>query len=144
MDGLWANGSKAPGKLIAVRPSCRSAHHSSCPPMCPNRARLTPFSFRPSQAIDTGTSLIYVPPALASAFYGLIPGSKHASQYGPGPLSLPTARLPAKGGCTKPVAHQKGPPLVFCFLNRFLDRALFLRQERRALVRRISLRDQRE
>jgi hypothetical protein len=28
--------------------------------------------------------LIYVPAALASAFYSLIPGSKRASQYGPG------------------------------------------------------------
>jgi hypothetical protein len=45
------------------------------------------FSFRSSQAIDTGTSLIYVPSALASAFYGLIPGSKRASQYGSGELS---------------------------------------------------------
>jgi hypothetical protein len=37
-----------------------------------------------SQAIDTGTSLIYVPPTIASAFYSLIPGSKRASQYGSG------------------------------------------------------------
>lgn len=40
-------------------------------------------------AIDTGTSLIYVPAALATAFYALIPGSKRASQYGPGFWSVP-------------------------------------------------------
>jgi len=40
-------------------------------------------------AIDTGTSLIYVPAALAAAFYALIPGSKRASQYGPGFWSVP-------------------------------------------------------
>jgi len=40
-------------------------------------------------AIDTGTSLIYVPDALASTFYGLIPGSKPASQYGPGFWTVP-------------------------------------------------------
>ncbi|KAI9442641.1 hypothetical protein H4582DRAFT_1300587 [Lactarius indigo] len=57
MDGLWANGARAPAKLTA--------------------------------AIDTGTSLIYVPSALAAAFYALIPGSKRASQYGPGFWSVP-------------------------------------------------------
>ncbi|KAH9985819.1 acid protease [Russula compacta] len=57
MDGLWANGVKAPAKLTA--------------------------------AIDTGTSLIYVPHALASAFYDLIPGSKRASQYGSGFWTVP-------------------------------------------------------
>ncbi|KAI0288149.1 aspartic peptidase domain-containing protein [Russula brevipes] len=57
MDGLWANGVRAPAKLTA--------------------------------AIDTGTSLIYVPPALASAFYGLIPGSKRARQYGSGFWTVP-------------------------------------------------------
>jgi len=40
-------------------------------------------------AIDTGTSLIYVPPTLASAFYSLIPGSKRASQYGSGFWTVP-------------------------------------------------------
>ncbi|KAH9062437.1 aspartic peptidase domain-containing protein [Lactarius vividus] len=40
-------------------------------------------------AIDTGTSLIYVPSALAAAFYALIPGSKRANQYGPGFWSVP-------------------------------------------------------
>jgi len=40
-------------------------------------------------AIDTGTSLIYVPHALASSFYGLIPGSKPASQYGSGFWTVP-------------------------------------------------------
>jgi len=42
-----------------------------------------------AQAIDTGTSLIYVPPTIASAFYGLIPGSKRASQYGSGFWTVP-------------------------------------------------------
>ncbi|KAI9510934.1 acid protease [Russula earlei] len=40
-------------------------------------------------AIDTGTSLIYVPHALASEIYALIPGSKRASQYGRGFWSVP-------------------------------------------------------
>ncbi|KAI0295853.1 aspartic peptidase domain-containing protein, partial [Multifurca ochricompacta] len=40
-------------------------------------------------AIDTGTTLIYVPFAIAAAFYGLIPGSKRASQYGPGFWTVP-------------------------------------------------------
>lgn len=40
-------------------------------------------------AIDTGTSLIYVPPTIASAFYSLIPGSKRASQYGSGFWTVP-------------------------------------------------------
>lgn len=132
---------------------CRSTHHSSCSPHVPEPSSAhTFFSFRPSpQAIDTGTSLIYVPPALASAFYGLIPGSKHASQYGPGPSSPSLARPPQRRGggggwvLTNRVAHKKSSRFFVCFfLNRFLDRALFLRQERRALVRRISLRDQRE
>ncbi|KAI0256411.1 aspartic peptidase domain-containing protein [Lactifluus subvellereus] len=57
MDGLWANGNKAPAKLTA--------------------------------AIDTGTSLIYLPSGLAVAFYGLIPGSKRATQYGPGFWTVP-------------------------------------------------------
>jgi hypothetical protein len=83
MDGLWANGVKAPVNLTAVRP--RSPVSTS-----PSRVRLDAFSFRPSQAIDTGTSLIYVPSALASAFYGLIPGSKRANRYGLGQSSLPT------------------------------------------------------
>lgn len=54
-----------------------------------------------TQAIDTGTSLIYVPPTLASAFYSLIPGSKRANQYGPGKPPPPS-----------PSAHEfenKGP-----------------------------------
>jgi len=40
-------------------------------------------------AIDTGTSLIYVPPAVANAFYSLIRGSKRADQYGPGFWTVP-------------------------------------------------------
>lgn len=35
-------------------------------------------------AIDTGTTLIYFPEALAEAFYNLIPGSAPANQYGDG------------------------------------------------------------
>ena len=72
MDGLWVDGARAPTKLIAVRLSAR---------------RLCEYSSDwclVSQAIDTGTSLIYVPPAVADAFYSLIRGSKRANQYGPG------------------------------------------------------------
>jgi hypothetical protein len=93
MDGLWANGVKAPVNLTAVSPSSARVEHTSSPRVPPRlRAELETyaFSFLPLQAIDTGTSLIYVPPALASAFYGLIPGSKRASRYGSGQSSLPT------------------------------------------------------
>ena len=48
------------------------------------------------QAIDTGTSLIYVPPTVASAFYSLIPGSKRAGQYGSGKHPLLPAALKKK------------------------------------------------
>ncbi|KAH9033129.1 acid protease [Lactarius hengduanensis] len=68
MDGLWANGARAPAKLTAC---------------------ISPLWSGVSQAIDTGTSLIYVPSALAAAFYALIPGSKRANQYGPGFWSVP-------------------------------------------------------
>jgi hypothetical protein len=81
MDGLWADGMEAPTKLTAVSYD-QSARFE---------ARQTDASFlflcsgSPlAQAIDTGTSLIYVPPTIASAFYSLIPGSKRASQYGSG------------------------------------------------------------
>ncbi|KZT66403.1 acid protease [Daedalea quercina L-15889] len=40
-------------------------------------------------AIDTGTTLIYVPDDVASQFYALIPGSMVAMQYGPGFYSYP-------------------------------------------------------
>ena|SRR6266851_3565193 len=93
------------------------------------------FSFRSSQAIDTGTSLIYVPPALASAFYGLIPGSKRASQYGSGELSHMKGRQSLK----------RFPSAVHFFFfdsNRLLDCSVFFRQASRAVIRRISLRDQ--
>ncbi len=82
MDGLCADGMEAPTKLTAVSSKCSSV-------ACASHSRLMPLSFSSlSQAIDTGTSLIYVPPALASAFYSLIPGSKRASQYGPGKQTL--------------------------------------------------------
>ncbi|KAI9633852.1 aspartic peptidase domain-containing protein [Dioszegia hungarica] len=40
-------------------------------------------------AIDTGTTLIYVPPRIASQFYAQIPGSEPASQYGEGFFQYP-------------------------------------------------------
>ncbi|KAI0630244.1 aspartic peptidase domain-containing protein [Trametes polyzona] len=40
-------------------------------------------------AIDTGTSLIYVPAEVADAFYDLIPGSSATVQYGGGFYSFP-------------------------------------------------------
>ena len=42
------------------------------------------------QAIDTGTTLIYVPPATADAFYAQIPGAKSAADmYGEGFYQFP-------------------------------------------------------
>lgn len=74
MDSLWVDGVSTPTKLTAVRLSAPAV-----------RAKVRLIPSRPfSQAIDTGTSLIYLPQAVASAFYSLIPGSKRASQYGPG------------------------------------------------------------
>ncbi|KAI0374156.1 acid protease [Pilatotrama ljubarskyi] len=40
-------------------------------------------------AVDTGTSLIYLPDDVASDFYGLIPGSASAVQYGAGFYTYP-------------------------------------------------------
>ncbi|KAI0355595.1 acid protease [Trametes cingulata] len=40
-------------------------------------------------AVDTGTSLIYLPDNVASDFYGLIPGSASAVQYGAGFYTYP-------------------------------------------------------
>ncbi|KAI0645583.1 aspartic peptidase domain-containing protein [Trametes meyenii] len=40
-------------------------------------------------AIDTGTSLIYVPKDVASNFYALIPGSEVTMEYGPGFYTFP-------------------------------------------------------
>ncbi|KAI0259259.1 aspartic peptidase domain-containing protein [Gloeopeniophorella convolvens] len=62
MDGLFANGVKAPTQITA--------------------------------AIDTGTSLIYVPQTVATAFYALIPGSERAPQYGSGFWTVPCAPAP--------------------------------------------------
>ena len=42
-------------------------------------------------AIDTGTTLIYFPQRVATAFYHQIPGARTAEQYGPG--SLPSICL---------------------------------------------------
>jgi hypothetical protein len=42
--------------------------------------------YRCVQAIDTGTTLIYVPDSIASALYRSIPGAKPANQYGDGKL----------------------------------------------------------
>jgi hypothetical protein len=81
MDGLWADGMEAATKLTAVSyvGFVRTRTKARQP---------IPLSFFLclvlSQAIDTGTSLIYVPSTIASAFYSLIPGSKRASQYGSG------------------------------------------------------------
>ncbi|TFY62116.1 hypothetical protein EVJ58_g4075 [Rhodofomes roseus] len=53
-------------------------------------------------AIDTGTTLIYVPDDVASRLYALIPGSKHAAQYGAGfytyPCDTPLAVTLSFGG----------------------------------------------
>ncbi|KAK4684688.1 hypothetical protein P7C73_g5480, partial [Tremellales sp. Uapishka_1] len=40
-------------------------------------------------AIDTGTTLIYVPTAVADAFYGQIPGAQRADQFGAGFYTFP-------------------------------------------------------
>ncbi|PCH36162.1 acid protease [Wolfiporia cocos MD-104 SS10] len=40
-------------------------------------------------AIDTGTTLIYLPDAVAESFYALIPGSRAAMQYGAGFYTFP-------------------------------------------------------
>lgn len=48
-------------------------------------------------AIDTGTTLIYVPDDVAASFYQLIPGAKSATQYGPGLYTFP---------CSSPVDIQ--------------------------------------
>ncbi|OBZ70691.1 Aspartic protease [Grifola frondosa] len=45
-------------------------------------------------AIDTGTTLIYVPDDVAAQFYGLIPGSQSAMQYGAGFYTFPCAGPP--------------------------------------------------
>ncbi|ORX40467.1 aspartic peptidase domain-containing protein [Kockovaella imperatae] len=45
-------------------------------------------------AIDTGTTLVYVPDSVASDFYAQIPGSSSASQFGPGFYQFP---------CTSPL-----------------------------------------
>ena len=95
MDGLWADGMEAPTKLTAVssRSECCFVLRARRDPRIRTKFDnpLMPLSFSVSgsaQAIDTGTSLIYVPPTIASAFYGLIPGSKRASQYGSGERPL--------------------------------------------------------
>jgi len=41
------------------------------------------------QAIDTGTTLIYVPDSIAAQFYAIIPGAKAAAQYGPSFYTYP-------------------------------------------------------
>jgi len=82
-----ADGREAPTKLTAVSYLSERSFESST-----TDASFFPFSVSGSpQAIDTGTSLIYVPPTIASAFYSLIPGSKRASQYGSGKRTLPPA-----------------------------------------------------
>ncbi|KAI0329693.1 acid protease [Cubamyces sp. BRFM 1775] len=54
-----------------------SVNGTQCPP-----ANLT-------AAVDTGTSLIYLPTDVATDFYGLIPGSATAVQYGAGFYTFP-------------------------------------------------------
>ncbi|TDL26248.1 acid protease [Rickenella mellea] len=54
-----------------------------------NKTRSTPSNI--IAAIDTGTTLIYVPDRIARAFYGMIPGAKPVSQYGPGFFTFPCA-----------------------------------------------------
>ena len=51
---------------------------------------LTPIT----QAIDTGTSLIYLPQDLADALYNQIPGATRAPEYGPGLYKYPCAYRP--------------------------------------------------
>jgi len=46
-----------------------------------NSTRIVPTDI--VAAIDTGTTLIYVPDEVAVKFYGMIPGAKRATQYGP-------------------------------------------------------------
>ncbi|KAH8119288.1 acid protease [Phellopilus nigrolimitatus] len=41
------------------------------------------------QAIDTGTTLIYLPDEVAQSFYGLIPGAKQIDQFGAGFFTYP-------------------------------------------------------
>jgi hypothetical protein len=43
------------------------------------------------QAVDTGTTLIYVPPRVAASFYKQIPGSEPAPQFGQGFYQYPCA-----------------------------------------------------
>ncbi|ETW80500.1 hypothetical protein HETIRDRAFT_440362 [Heterobasidion irregulare TC 32-1] len=45
-------------------------------------------------AIDTGTTLVYLPNELAARFYALVPGSKLAAQFGPGFYTYPCASRP--------------------------------------------------
>jgi len=45
-------------------------------------------------AIDTGTSLIYLPKDLADSIYQYIRGAKRAPQYGPGMYTFPCAARP--------------------------------------------------
>ncbi|KIM30378.1 hypothetical protein M408DRAFT_65967, partial [Serendipita vermifera MAFF 305830] len=42
-----------------------------------------------SAAVDTGTSLIYFPSSVATSFYSTIPGSREASDIGPGIWAFP-------------------------------------------------------
>lgn len=46
------------------------------------------------QAIDTGTSLIYLPQDLADNLYAQIPGANRAPEYGPGLYTYPCASRP--------------------------------------------------
>ena len=46
------------------------------------------------QAIDTGTSLIYLPRDLADALYNQIPGANRAPEYGPGLYTYPCTYRP--------------------------------------------------
>ena len=46
-------------------------------------------AFSPAQAIDTGTSLIYLPQDLADSVYQQIPGARRAPRLGPGLYTYP-------------------------------------------------------
>jgi len=78
MDGLWANGARAPA---TVRPWLAPADSYRISLLWSGffRRRLTPE-----------TSLIYVCPQRSRPhIYALIPGSKRANQYGPSFWSVP-------------------------------------------------------
>ncbi|RDB16724.1 Aspartic protease [Hypsizygus marmoreus] len=82
MTGVTA--SYAPNPINTVKANLTAVRCSPCTANDSGRSHLFPFHRR-----STGTSLIYVPVAVAAAFYNLIPGSKKAPQMEPGYYSFP-------------------------------------------------------